>query len=512
MKPRVKASAVLLAAGLLAAPTAIAKPPGSEGTQTGPSSSQSPYLVPLQDGVITRSILSVGDSVNEDPDRPGTPYRMVGIPDGLGVYKNRGRTFTILMNHELPPTSGVVRAHGARGAFVSRWVVDRHSLRVLHGEDLIKQTATYNKATGTYNPLAKGVAFSRFCSADLAARSAYYDKRSKLGYPGRIFTNGEETATIGRAFAHLTGGDSYELASMGQMAFENVVSNPATGRKTVTAVTDDTTPGQVYVHFGDKRATGNPVERAGLTDGALYGIKVPTMRDEATQYTDGPKPFTLEPLGDQSRKTGAELEAQSDAQGVTEFFRPEDAHWDPVNPNVLYFATTANFTAPSKLWKATFADPSDPSKGGTIEAVLNGSEGQKMLDNLTVNGNGQALLQEDPGAQEYLAKVRLYDSATDTQTAVAEHDPERFQTGGSKFITNDEESSGIIGASRVLGQGWYLADVQAHRANPDPELVEEGQLLALKVPDSGGKGQGEGGGIGHGHDDVGHHGGGRGRD
>ena len=100
------------------------------------------------------------------------------------------------------------------------------------------------------------------------------------------------------------------------------------------------------------------------------------MRDEATQYTDGPKPFRLEPLGDQSRKTGAELETQSDAQGVTEFFRPEDARWEPVNPNVLYFNTTANFTAPSKLWKATFDDPSDPAEGGTIEAVLNGTEGQ----------------------------------------------------------------------------------------------------------------------------------------
>ena len=299
---------------------------------------------------------------------------------------------------------------------------------------------------------------------------------------------------------------------MGQMAFENVVSNPATGRKTVTVVTDDSTPGQVYLHFGDKRATGNPVERAGLTDGALYGIKVPTMRDEASQYSDGPKPFTLEPLGDQSRKTGADLETQSDAQGVTEFFRPEDAHWDPTNPNVLYFNTTASFNDPSRLWKATFVDPSDPTKGGTIEAVLNGTEGQKMLDNLTVNSRGQAVLQEDPGGQEYLAKVRLYDAATDTQTAVAEHDPDRFLTGGSKFITNDEESSGIIGASRVLGKGWYLADVQAHRANPDPELVEEGQLLALKVPSSGAKGRGEGGGIGYGHDDRGHRGGGRGRD
>ena len=61
MKTRTKAGAALLAAGLLAAPAAIAAAPG---TQTGPSSSQSPYVVPSQHGVITKSILSVGDSVN----------------------------------------------------------------------------------------------------------------------------------------------------------------------------------------------------------------------------------------------------------------------------------------------------------------------------------------------------------------------------------------------------------------------------------------------------------------
>ena len=52
-----------------------------------------------------------------------------------------------------------------------------------------------------------------------------------------------------------------------------------------------------------------------------------------------------------------------------------------------------------------------------------------------------------PGRQAYLAKVRLYDPEGDTVTEVAEHDPERFSTGGSKFITNDEESSGVIDVS-----------------------------------------------------------------
>jgi hypothetical protein len=51
-------------------------------------------------------------------------------------------------------------------------------------------------------------------------------------------------------------------------------------------------------------------------------------------------------------------------------------------------------------------------------------------------------------------------------------------------LTQDEESSGVIDVSAILGSGWYLLDVQAHY-NPDPsdpELVEGGQLLAMHIP------------------------------
>ena len=59
--------------------------------------------------------------------------------------------------------------------------------------------------------------------------------------------------------------------------------------------------------------------------------------------------------------------------------------------------------------------------------------------------------------------------------------------------TVDEESSGIIDASRTLGGSSFLFDAQVHRAYPtgsapagyaaDPagELVEFGQLLSMKV-------------------------------
>ena len=33
-----------------------------------------------------------------------------------------------------------------------------------------------------------------------------------------------------------------------------------------------------------------------------------------------------------------------------------------------------------------------------------------------------------------------------------------------------------------LGSGTYLIDVQNHASSPDPELVEGGQLLVLRIP------------------------------
>jgi hypothetical protein len=113
--------------------------------------------------------------------------------------------------------------------------------------------------------------------------------------------------------------------------------------------------------------------------------------------------------------------------------------------------------------------------------LLDGTEGQKMLDNITVNDRGQVLAQEDVGGNAHIGKVWLYDPESDTLTEILHHDESRFLAGGSQFLTQDEESSGIIPAP-FLGKGKYLLDVQAHYPNPDGELVEGGQLLELKVP------------------------------
>jgi hypothetical protein len=115
--------------------------------ETGPSTSRTPYLTPSVTGVKFTSIITAGDVVGG--------YKMCGTPDGLGAFDNNDGTFTVLMNHEFVPTVGVVRAHGSKGAFVSKWVIKKSDLSVVSGEDLMKTIKLWNGTTyDTYNASA----------------------------------------------------------------------------------------------------------------------------------------------------------------------------------------------------------------------------------------------------------------------------------------------------------------------------------------------------------------------
>lgn len=482
----------------------------SAASVQGPSSSATPYvsLSSVFSGQSTlTSILTVGDSAGTKPN--GSPYRMVGVPDGLGAFDNGNGTFTLLMNHELGANSGIARDHGATGSFVSEWVINKSDFSVVGGKDLIQQVALWN-GSGFSAP-AQGVAFNRFCSADLPAPSAFYDASTGLGTQARIFMNGEESGDEGRAFAHVvTGSDagtSYELAALGKFSHENSVANAYSGAKTIVIGTDDSTGGQLYVYAGTKTNTGNDVEKAGLTNGSLYGIKLPgvptenrmTGVDGVAGNRDGAS-FVAQNLGNASNLTGAALGSLSSSAGVTGFLRPEDGAWNPSNPNEFFFVTTDRFSnlkesgtgqdGRSRLWKLTFSDLNDVSSGGTLSMLLEGGTGAfgnagQMFDNITVDTFGNILIQEDPGNNPYLSKIWQYNLASGSLTQVAGFRPDLFLNGPG-FLTTDEESSGILDITSIMGSDpllndrWYLFDVQAHYSIPS-ELAEGGQLLALHI-------------------------------
>ena len=163
-----------------------------------------------------------------------------------------------------------------------------------------------------------------------------------------------------------------------------------------------------------------------------------------------------------------------DVNGVNDIY-------NDINSNEFYFNCTASMTAPSRLYRLRFYDIKNPELGGTITAVLNGTEGQKMLDNLGVDNHGNILLQEDPGNNNYRAKIYNYGISSGLKTTIFDSDSTRFQTGGINFLTIDEENSGIVDIQGIKGAGWFLSFMQAHYPLPNP-MTEGGQLMALFNP------------------------------
>jgi hypothetical protein len=298
------------------------------------------------------------------------------------------------------------------------------------------------------------------------------------------------------------------------MAYENVVASPYPQEKTIVVLLDDSSittapvinnnvPSEVYFYIGRKGKNGHPIVAAGLTNGNFYGLKVSLEDNPVTEESNdfgfgtaatgfvGKARFSLHNMGDVSDLSAVQIENFSFAAGVTRFQRVEDGAWDPKRKKDFYFVTTASLTANCRLWRLRFDDIERPEKGGSIEILLKGDEGHGMLDNVTIDHRGRILMDEDPGGNDRVAKIWMYDIASGDFIQVGAHNPKLFEPSilnNTDFLTNDEESSGIIDAEHLLGKGWFLLDVQVHKTNPDPELVEGGQLLAMYVdPGIGGR-------------------------
>ncbi len=509
--------------GLLLASSAFAQ-------LTGPSTLSTPYLLPTLAGYQTISILTVDNTgvIADDlvPKIGGGTYGMNGIPDGLGAFDNGDGTFTLLMNHELGNTVGVIRDHGAKGAYVSKWVINKNTLAVISGEDLMKQVYGWNAGTQQSNATTGTFAFNRFCSADLPKVSAFYNAGTGLGTQERIFMHGEEGSATGwQQGTVVTGpdaGKSYVLGKFnlttngsgltGVGAWENALANPFPQDLTIVIGNNDGGTGimanAVSVYVGTKQSTGTEVDKAGLTNGTLKQIlvtgnaaEVVNSTTRATNIINGTA-FTLS------------------ATASTVFSRPEDGAWNPLNPAQFYFVTTDRLDQVSdglgaqigqtRLWRLTFTDIMNPNLGGTIDLLLDGKtvggEKTNMFDNMTVNETtGHVILQEDVGGAAHNGKVWDYDPATFTGVTnsgtlkkVLAHDISRFGQVGvpaTAPYTNDEEASGIIDITPTMASGalhkgnpreaWYISVDQAHYtaatsgSTITTAQVEGGQLFML---------------------------------
>jgi hypothetical protein len=500
--PTALATVALAAAG---GATAIAAAPG---TSQGPSTTTDPYVIPVADGVTTTSIWTVGDKPADNG------YRMVGIPDGLGARKTSRGDFELVMNHELRNTQGIPRRHGKTGAFDSLETIDRGSLRVKAGSDLIDPGIAYwNYPAQTYQPTAspggpnprhpgdvfepQDDRFARFCSGTLTAPGQLLNERSGRGYGGQLYFANEENGDTGRSFGATLDGQAQQLPRLGSLSWEN--TKPAHNRtdRTLSIGQEDAATGQSWVYSGAKSRKGNAFQRAGLTNGHLSVTDLvdETVSDDAqfrAKYGKGnPAEFDLSEVDwDQS---GAAQNREAAAEGMS-LNRPEDGEWDPRHPNDYYFVTTEGGKGADVpigttgrdgggLWRMRWEDIEQPELGGTLTLLLDGSEAPFLNkpDNVTIDRHGHLLIQEDPGGNDHVARILAYRIADGALKTLATFDPALFAPGNPGTITNDEESSGIIDTADILGDGTFVFDAQVHVPSGDPETVEKGQLLAMRV-------------------------------
>jgi hypothetical protein len=166
------------------------------------------HLVPTEDGVKIKPILSTGDIV-VDPEGARNEYQMSGIPDGLGAYKSDKGMLKVLINHELDGTrpdspEGV----GARVSWLS-----------LDPETLSVKSASY--------PITGREGFVRFCSATLS----YIDGKP-LYFTGEESTDegsltNDTTDGLGRGGSSIVlntkSGEYSETRHFGLLPHENIV-------------------------------------------------------------------------------------------------------------------------------------------------------------------------------------------------------------------------------------------------------------------------------------------------
>jgi hypothetical protein len=476
---------------------------------TGPSSSAGPYMVGVAPGVSFTSILTTGDSVGG--------YIMGGIPDGLGAYDNGDNTFTVLMNHEWGSTVGAgnVHAHGSIGSYQSKWVINKSTLAVNSGSDLIQRVYGWNSTSQSNNTTTATVAFNRLCSADLPKTSAYYNALTGLGTQEKLFMAGEESGSNGYAIATVatgaSAGNAYVLGKMNLSTngsgltavggWETLVANPLAQDKTIVIGNNDGGTGiqnnSLSVYVGTKTGAGTEVDKAGLTNGALYQVKVNgvSLEDRSVGSFNGAA-FSLS------------------TNSSTTFLRPEDGAWSTIDASKFYFVTTdrasatgtgtgaqTSQAAASRLWELDFSDISNPEAGGTINLLIDGAAGgvagvrPEMMDNIAFDDvTGDIIISEDVGNNARNGRIWSYSTNNGSLTEIAKHMAANGNVGvaATSPFTQDEEISGQIDVSSLFaGVSGYdtnayryflMVDQQHSTIGQTNMTVEGGQMMLMAQP------------------------------
>ena len=492
------------------------------------------YMEPVATGVSLDPFATAGDSIDG--------YLIGGIPDGMGVIPVNGK-LRVLTNHEWSNANPIASARGSASgmttaSYVSEMHYDLKKKTVVAGKDFMEWIEWYDyqgdkfgviptapvgaALVDQYGSQAHSYLINRFCSSTLADAGEFYNKKTGLGYKGAVYLTGEEGGDESRGFAGNQDGEFVQVPGFGLAAWETFVNAPTTSNATVVMGNEDgaATDSQLFMYAGTKTKTGEWYEKAGLTNGKLYVMATDVLNDNAfrAKYAKGvsaPASFKVIDY----KQNGKLQNDKARELGMT-LARVEDGHFDPKKPNDYYFVTTESnkdpkATAPNPatptvsrdggaLWRLRFVDVNNPTKGADLTMLLDGSEAPYLSkpDNIVVDDAGNILIQEDPGNNALIARVVSYRISDGKLATIAKFKDTYFNSANTTtFITQDEESSGIVDVTSYLRTGksdkakYYMMVAQIHatpaKSRPDltptpadiANAIEGGQWYVMKVND-----------------------------
>ena len=528
-------------AGALVCGVAVADPPG---TRDGFRTAVKPYAKGVPgSGWVTEPIISAGDAVPETGS-PSARYRMVGIPDGLGVERPHGRdrggkggnTVRVWMTHELPQielSEPRVGRPAQRGAFASQFRLNRHG-QVLSGRRAFDRVYQDSTLVGPAADASNATpAFSRWCSAFLADRRVGFDRSiffaNEETQPEPPASDGSQPPTrtfnpMGSQSVAIFDKEAHALSKLGHFPRENTLVMRGTGNRTVILSTEDgprTPDSQLYLYVGRKdRSSRDPLRRNGLDNGKLYVLASDDARDDENQLLQGD---TLHvhwaEIPNADELTDVQTEAAADAAGAFGFVRIEDGDFRPNRKREFWFVTTGDQAARpetdphtnelGRLYRLRF-DGRDPLAGATLTQAYNADQlvfpqdGPLSPDNIDVTKRFVAINEDGTGGgapggtgSRDDMDARNRDGSIWIVPLATAGDPTTFKRaaelvgrkeGGRDNIPTVQagiwETSGIVEARRAFGRNTFLFDVQAHAPTTPPGgrtvTVEDGQLLLLR--------------------------------
>jgi hypothetical protein len=452
--------ALTTAVGLLA--VAVLGFVATAASGPGFKTAKRPYLVALEPGVKVDPILSTGDVVGG--------YQMSGIPDGLGAYKDSGN-LQVLMNHELgaafpanPP--GV-------GTRISKVTLNDKT----HG--VLSATYLFNGSEG----------YERFCSATLETIN---------GTP--YYFTGEEAIGAGHdgtsIIMNAVTGAWTPAPHFGHIQHENIVPVERVKKFMVVTTDDDFrvgSPSLLLAYIADSfddAVSGDPAH------GSLYVWKATNPADTPATIAEGDTiPGEFVPLTQAENANSVTIKTAAAAKGRFAFSRLEDAAVSQETSGRVYFADTGKIgdvSVTGRIYQLDI-DPSDPTKASLTFLLDSATHGFANPDNLDTSAHSLVFLEDREAPFRAIhGRVLVYDLKDKTLRVVARVDPT------PPILPGAWEASGVINAQTLLGNNWWLIDVQAHNQSapqpgpappatqPTPNTAsgEDGQLLALYIPNS----------------------------